>query len=291
MSLPERAVSIRCGSDRLVGILHEPTQTARIGILVVVGGPQYRIGSHRQFVQMARWFAREGYAVMRFDCRGMGDSEGVHPGFEQLDPDIEAAIMTLRVEVPTLERVVGLGLCDAASALLLYCASHSGVDGLVLINAWARTELSQAKAQIKHYYSSRLIQWSFWTKLFSGGINLKSTMREYCRDLMSAFGRMTVAGKPSASGSFLQRMEAGAASFRGEMLVLTSEFDLTAREFELECRRSQTWREVLSRREVRVVSIPNADHTFSAADSLNRACTSIVTWIRELEQRSTLVPH
>ena len=46
------------------------------GVLIVTGGPQYRAGSHRQFVLLARFLAARGMAVLRFDYRGMGDSEG-----------------------------------------------------------------------------------------------------------------------------------------------------------------------------------------------------------------------
>ncbi len=49
---------------------------ARLGVLIVVGGPQYRVGSHRQFVLLARALAARGFAAMRFDCTGMGDSDG-----------------------------------------------------------------------------------------------------------------------------------------------------------------------------------------------------------------------
>jgi alpha/beta superfamily hydrolase len=45
-------------------------------VLVIVGGPQYRAGSHRQFTLLARSLAEQGFAVLRFDYRGMGDSTG-----------------------------------------------------------------------------------------------------------------------------------------------------------------------------------------------------------------------
>ena len=62
----------------LVGIVSVPTaRVASTGVLVVVGGPQYRVGSHRQFVLLARALARRGIAAMRFDCAAMGDSAGI----------------------------------------------------------------------------------------------------------------------------------------------------------------------------------------------------------------------
>jgi len=49
---------------------------ADTGVLIVVGGPQYRVGSHRQFVMLARFLADHGVPCMRFDYRGMGDVSG-----------------------------------------------------------------------------------------------------------------------------------------------------------------------------------------------------------------------
>jgi uncharacterized protein len=69
----EEAITFACGDDQLLGILHHANGTPRrLGIVIVVGGPQYRVGSHRQFVLMSRAFAAEGYPVLRFDYRGNG---------------------------------------------------------------------------------------------------------------------------------------------------------------------------------------------------------------------------
>jgi pimeloyl-ACP methyl ester carboxylesterase len=79
-STAEQAFSFSVEGDTLLGILHAPaivrSGTTGTGVVIVVGGPQYRGGSHRQFVQLARRLAHEGHAVLRFDVRGMGDSSG-----------------------------------------------------------------------------------------------------------------------------------------------------------------------------------------------------------------------
>src|SRR3546814_1414367 len=79
--------SFPCAEAELVGILHLPAAAARRGVLIVVGGPQYRAGSHRQFLLIARRLAEQGYPVLRFDHRGIGDSDGPYLGFEALDAD------------------------------------------------------------------------------------------------------------------------------------------------------------------------------------------------------------
>ena len=114
----EQAIGFDCRGERLVAVLHPGADDARRGVVIVVGGPQYRVGSHRQFVMLARHLARAGVPVLRFDYRGMGDSEGSHPGFEHVGPDIEAAIDLLCARAPSVREIILWTLCDAASAAL-----------------------------------------------------------------------------------------------------------------------------------------------------------------------------
>ena len=72
----EMPVVFDCEGSRLVGIAALPARPAATGVLIIVGGPQYRAGSHRQFTLLARHLADAGYPTMRFDYRGMGDSAG-----------------------------------------------------------------------------------------------------------------------------------------------------------------------------------------------------------------------
>ena len=67
----EEALVFGCGGEALVGVLARPDAPAARGVLIVVGGPQYRAGSHRQFTHLARELARNGIASLRFDYRGM----------------------------------------------------------------------------------------------------------------------------------------------------------------------------------------------------------------------------
>ena len=57
MSAPERGIVFGCAGEELVGVVHPVASPVARGVLVVVGGPQYRVGSHRQFVLLARRLA------------------------------------------------------------------------------------------------------------------------------------------------------------------------------------------------------------------------------------------
>ena len=149
MAPVESVEAFRCDGAQLWGILSRPVagQTeSSIGVLIVVGGPQYRVGSHRQFVLLARALARHGFPALRFDYRGMGDSEGNTRDFEGAGPDLLAALDALCTACPGLTRVVVWGLCDAASAALMFATADQRVAGIVAVNPWARSAASLAAA-------------------------------------------------------------------------------------------------------------------------------------------------
>jgi exosortase A-associated hydrolase 1 len=179
VKVTERGLAFGCLGETLVGVLSVPCVPQSVGVVIVVGGPQYRAGSHRQFVLLARRLAASGITTLRFDCRGMGDATGAMRKFEDFGPDILAAIDALRRAEPVVERIVLWGLCDAASAILLYCrdAHDPRIAGVVLVNPWVRSDASFARAQLKHYYSKRFFERAFWSKLASGGVDLRAAVR------------------------------------------------------------------------------------------------------------------
>ena len=161
----ETPVLFHCGSDELVGIMHQPTSRPLYlsGVLIVVGGPQYRAGSHRQFVSLARDLAAAGIPAMRFDYRGMGDSSGTPISFEHAEKDIGAAVNLVCHRVKGVQDIFLWGLCDAASANLFYALTDKRITGLVLLNPWCRTEVGEAATDLKYYYTRRIFQKEFYS--------------------------------------------------------------------------------------------------------------------------------
>lgn len=277
MSAGERALRFQCEGDGLLGILHAPDGPAQApGVLIIVGGPQYRVGSHRQFTLLARGLAARGHAVMRFDYRGMGDSDGEPRNFEELDADIHSAIDEFLGQVPGLGAVVLWGLCDGASAALL-AADHPAVKGLVLVNPWVHTERGQAQAVMRHYYFQRLLQRSFWQKVLSGRFTPLRSLREFfgvARQVRGGAG-----SGDDASPGFLRRMLQAVQGFGGAILVLISEHDLTAAEFSDLCRDVPAWRDAMRGQAVSWQRLPGADHTFSRPADLQAAVDVTAAWL------------
>jgi exosortase A-associated hydrolase 1 len=281
MSYAERPLIFDCEGEHLVGVLASPETPAPVGVIIIVGGPQYRAGSHRQFVRLARRLAAEGFAVLRFDYRGMGDASGGALTFEECAPDIAAAVDALLAHCPDVERVVLWGLCDAASAALMYVRDRrdARIAGLVLLNPWARSEATLSKTHLKHYYGKRLTERDFWVKLFSGGMHAGAALRDFARNLRRAAMRPRQE-KTNAPITFQDRMLDGWRSFRGPTLLVLSDADLTAKEFLEYAQSSPSWRGLLQRPDVERCDIAGADHTFSAASWSKAVETQTLQWLR-----------
>jgi exosortase A-associated hydrolase 1 len=279
----EQPLVFACHESSLVGILHLPEAAPRqVGVVIVVGGPQTRVGSHRQFVLMARDFARAGYPVLRFDYRGMGDSDGEVRTFEQVDDDIRAAVDALCEHCQSLRGVVLFGLCDAASAALIYCTSDRRLTGLMLANPWVRTTEGEARSYVRHYYGQRLLQASFWRKLVAGEVRLGKAVKDFVRSVALSV-RANSREADQAPRSFLDRMLDGMESFARPVLVLMSERDLTAQEFMDRCRDVDAWRRASARTNLRRVALPGVDHTFSTPGAMAAATAACLAWLGDLE--------
>jgi uncharacterized protein len=286
----------KCGADDLVGILHLPENGGKRGILIVVGGPQYRVGSHRLFVDVARSLARAGIPVFRFDYRGMGDSGGDYLGFEHINEDIRAALDTFEKKVPALESFVLWGLCDAASAILFYANSDARVKAIALLNPWVRTVAGQARAYLKHYYLQRFLDPDFWRQWSSGKAKPLTMMRSLLKVLADA-GRSdpgpppaqpeqgtgtTIPAPASDPAPLPDRMARSLAAFRGHVLIVTSGKDLTAAEFNDVTRTSRRWRRLLCNPRLTHYELKECDHTFSREAWQDEVAALTRKWIEIL---------
>jgi exosortase A-associated hydrolase 2 len=126
---------------RLFGILHQPEgEAAREGFIFCHACVEEKLWAHRVFVSFARELAGRGYAVLRFDFMGHGDSEGA---FGEADvssrhADIDAAVSALRNAQPGLQTVHLLGLRFGATLAALAAERLPGIGRLVLWEPIAR---------------------------------------------------------------------------------------------------------------------------------------------------------
>ncbi len=281
MSSQEQALVIP-GPDAqdMLGIVSLPapqTPQQTTGVVIVVGGAQYRVGSHRQFVQLARFLAAAGYPVLRFDFPGMGDSPGDPVPFEDSAPHIAAAIDAMHGQHVKVDKVVLWGLCDGASASLLYMQATRDprVAGLALLNPWVRSEAGLARARVKHYYGQRFLDPSFWRKLLNGQVGwqalrgLGQNLRAMHRTALVPFG-------------FQDAMAEGWKAFPGPILLMLSERDLGAKEFQALAQSNARWEGSLEQPCLSLQHIQGADHTCSTATASRQMESFVVSWLSRI---------
>lgn len=91
--------TLQNGSEKLFGLYHFPKTTHPApAVLCCHGFASSKVGTNRAYVQLAQALADNGVAVLRFDFRGSGDSEGdlSQMGLSDLVSDGKLALETLR---------------------------------------------------------------------------------------------------------------------------------------------------------------------------------------------------
>ncbi|WP_019029189.1 hydrolase 1, exosortase A system-associated [Colwellia piezophila] len=278
----EQGVIFNSHGKQLIAIEHLPsTETAPVGreqrkkaLIIVVGGPQTRVGSHRLFVHLARALAKQGITVFRFDYTGAGDSEGELSSFTDIQNDIAAAIHIFAQRHEGITEWALWGLCDAASAILLYLNENPQQDKikqLFLVNPWVRQTHTQAQSYLRFYYIKRFFSKSFWQKFLTGKVATKTAFSE-----LHGFYQQSKVGKGiNKDDDFVKEMLFGLAGFTGQVDILLSGNDLTAAEFKLLVKSNNDWFEVTARETIKQKTISHADHTFSHSDKQNQLIKAV----------------
>ena len=290
-AVQEIPLVFECQGCELIGMLHLPeAHTGRGMLSVVAGGPQYRGGVCRMQTNMARELAAAGVPVMRFDYRGLGDSEGEFRGFRDIGPDLAAAVAAFQAQVPQLREVVLWGGCDAASAILINAWRLPAVTGLVLGNPWVHSADTSDGVAVQHY-GQRIRDKDFWLKLLRLQYNPLPALATLARRAASKLRpRPHGAGVQGVEADdvhadFVGRMRKGMAGFRGEVLMLMSGRSLLSREFDQLVAEQPAWRQAMEapRRLVRHV-LPDADQAFSTLEARREVTSLTLRWMLDPDQ-------
>ena len=126
--------------EALVGVITEPEAAGdgRLPAFVFLNaGVTHRVGPSGLYVRLARALAEEGFASLRFDFSGIGDSwvrtDDLPPG--------EAVFAEVRDALDFLQRTRGIdtfvliGICSGATIAYFTAVDDRRVTGLALINA------------------------------------------------------------------------------------------------------------------------------------------------------------
>lgn len=284
----EQTVHFTACEKQLIGVLHPAINASEdIAVLIVVGGPQTRVGSHRQFVLLSRYLAENGFTSMRFDYAGMGDSEGVDADFMNVSDDIESAIQTLK-QHSGVAKVVIWGLCDAASSALIYAKKKTCDDlaGMILLNPWVRSEQGEARTIVKYYYLNRLKDRAFWAKVFSLKFDIKSSVQSLRDNVLKMSAKkadpQTINEIKTTEENYIGHMLDGLKIFDKAIMLIISGDDLTASEFIDLTESSKDWKEEIAAKVLHRVTLPTANHTFSSQQWRHEVEVASLEWLQGL---------
>ena len=120
--------------ERIFAGLHRPTKPATRAIVMCHPLGEEKLWAHRVFVSFGRDLAKAGFAVLRFDFRGEGDSDRA---FQQTDletriQDACLAVDAARTLNPSVTEVTLLGLRLGAGIAAAAAARRGDVARLVL---------------------------------------------------------------------------------------------------------------------------------------------------------------
>jgi len=117
----EQAVTFKSDGLTLRGVLGLPegSEAPRRGAVLVHGWGGYRIGPRRILVHAARGLSARGFATLRFDLRGRGDSDGDgrETSLDDMIADALTAVDFLKERTP-VEGVTLIGICSGSNVAI-----------------------------------------------------------------------------------------------------------------------------------------------------------------------------
>ena len=139
----EEPIRVSSGSNELFGMLHTPDEgPIRAAILIANSRVEYRAGPHRFYVRAAHRWAERGFAVLRLDHPGNGDSPGdeddPHMDSFPIEPLVDAVeFLRAKSDAPN---VVLAGLCMGARNALYGAARSPSVHHLLAFGRETRLQ-------------------------------------------------------------------------------------------------------------------------------------------------------
>ena len=120
--------------ETLVGVLHQPAPAPRGALLFLHGWSGYRTGPHQMLTRAARHFGARGWASLRFDFAGRGDSEGDTQiaTLATMRDDANVALKLLHDNV-TNGPIIAVGLCSGCE--IAVAAASENYDAIALWSA------------------------------------------------------------------------------------------------------------------------------------------------------------
>ena len=304
-SFKERIVRFAPDKSRF-GILSGPAVTPDPSLPIVLianSGSNHRVGPSRLYVLIARELAKYGFRSLRFDIRGLGDSNT--PGSnneneEYINESNDEILMAMQTFGDSYKdnKYVLMGLCSGAYFSFIAALKMKDVQIIdsILINPltfhWFEgMEYDASPAKNFSYwswYKKAIRDPKSWLKLFRGRINFSTLFGTMVNRL-----KIVIAGKarrnlPSVRSSNVssnkmekQDLAADLAAISAQKRKLTLVLSRCDPGFDiLMTSAGRTAKQFIKNKEIVIKFIENADHTFSKHKPRCSALNTIVDHIK-----------
>lgn len=288
---------------QLIGILSTPEHlhADTPAILFFNAGLIHHVGPSRLYVRLARRLSALGFATLRFDFSGVGDSSARTGGAsieETILGDTRQAMDFLQARLQ-VTRFILVGHCSGAWAAFIGAAEDDRIVGSVLMNPDAGQEdwvEYDRQRKVSRYYENYYAKEALtdpqrWKKLLTGKADYGSIARNVVRSIVlnrvstaafrlrQQFERTEDAPSilqqrwPHITDTFIQRpvrllliFSKGSSAIEHAHTVIGKELDVMLR--------SGVAQEVI---------IPNADHTFTLLSGQQALIAQIEAWTQTFD--------
>lgn len=206
---------VRFGPDDvLFGILTRPADAnaAPVAALLLHEGSTHHIGNGGAYVTLARTLADAGFASLRMDLTGMGDSPaGDNPRHPHYDPErIAEGVAGVELLAQSgFSGAVAFGLCSGAHTALQVTLADRRIVGNIVINLqkfiWhygddVRVAVRDNKRSLKGYLRA-MRNPGEWRRALSGDADLKGIARVLGKRAIARVGHAITGLMPPRPGS------------------------------------------------------------------------------------------
>ncbi len=256
------------------------------GVVFLNAGVLHRVGPSRLHVTLARALADKGFASLRFDFSGIGESEtrmDEMPERERILSESQAAMDVLTEKGAS--RFLLVGLCSGADNALRIAIEDSRVLGVVALQPHSFGSPGFAFET----YARRVMAPRTWARLFGGSVSLRNVGASLWNALRRSPRSVGAAPRSARSLAGHVAAEIRGVIERGVDMLLVYSVPSSAH-YNFRTLVAPELKRLEGPGRVEVETFTGSDHTFSPLAHQARLVERIAAWAGSCDARRALVP-
>jgi alpha-beta hydrolase superfamily lysophospholipase len=184
-AISEEPFSFSCGDLQLRGILSLPLNQEACGAVICSHGwSGTRCGPAGLLTDLARNLAKNGYAALRFDYAGRGESdgEGLQSSLLSMADNLEAAGKAMKKHLNS-ENLHYLGLCSGGNVVIGALKRLPEAKSLLLLSVYPFSDGDSFSRDLNRFvyllrvYWQKALRKETWKRLLAGDLRLAQVFR------------------------------------------------------------------------------------------------------------------